>query len=175
VARAQEPRGDRGSDPQDPEARAHALEARVNDLEEDTGDLMGRVEKLEEQAKEIAQKADLARAAERGWKALHEAREHVIFRSDAGQIARLPVNLVRLLARNRPIDLAVTQGKDGQTIRYTTGEGQGEPGDDVVGEIPKSLWVVLEKVLNGTVWSKPPARESQSHEVPRETDETPDT
>ncbi|MGH7295621.1 MAG: hypothetical protein ACRELB_11835, partial [Polyangiaceae bacterium] len=93
---------------------------------------------------EIEQKYEVARAAERAWRPMIQARTSVVFRNDAGDVATMSVDLVRLIASKGTFDGDVVAKPEAVQFR-TAGE--------VIAEIPKTLFVSLEKILETSQWN----------------------
>ncbi|HVY60991.1 MAG TPA: hypothetical protein VHF22_05025 [Planctomycetota bacterium] len=102
------------------------------------------VEALHARLAEIEQKYEVVRAAERTWRPMFQARTEVVFRNDAGDIAKLPADVARIIASKGAFDGDVIS-------RATTVQFKNEGG--VIAEIPKSLFVSLEKVLDASPWN----------------------
>jgi hypothetical protein len=77
-----------------------------------------------------------------GWRVATQARENVVFISDAGETATLPVAVVRLLAARKPLDVDVRQDKEG-TITFQRDE------DEPLATVPSSLLREIGSVLDG--------------------------
>ncbi|MFC1706809.1 hypothetical protein ACFL59_08315 [Planctomycetota bacterium] len=102
------------------------------------------LEALQEQLSSIEEKYQVARAAERGWKPMLQARTSVVFRNDASDIATMPIDLVRLIAAKGNFDGEVVAKQS--TIAFKNGR-------KVVAEVPKTLFVCLEKILETSAWN----------------------
>ncbi|MFC1707116.1 hypothetical protein ACFL59_09920 [Planctomycetota bacterium] len=102
------------------------------------------LEALQEQLSGIEEKYQVARAAERGWKPMLHAKTSVVFRNDAGDVATMPIDLVRLVAAKGNFDGEVVAHQN--TIAFKNGR-------KVIAEIPKTLFVCLEKILEASAWS----------------------
>lgn len=113
------------------------------------------VEELRQLLSEIATKYEVACAAEKNWRRMLQARQSWIFRNDAGEIAKMPVSLVDVIARKASFDGEVVPREE--TIAFMQGEA-------VIAEIPKTLFVCLERILESSSWGgrrQSPSQDSQ--------------
>jgi hypothetical protein len=103
-----------------------------------------RIAALEQKLEDIAEKAEVVRAAELDWHAKVPLPDSVLFGNSAGQVAALPLDLLRVYAAKRQLDVtAIVEGKTTVIVK---------DGERVVVRIPKTLWVCLDKVLDQCSW-----------------------
>jgi len=100
-------------------------------------------EDILEELSDIDGKYEVARAAERRWKAVMRAKTLLVVRSDAGEVAQIPAWLAHLIARKGTFDGDVIEGST--TIVFRSA------GADVA-TVPKTLFVCLEEVLGAWPW-----------------------
>jgi len=96
------------------------------------------LEVLKARLDEIETKYEVARAAERNWRQMLQERTRIVFRSDAGDVAKLPVDLVRVIAAKGTFDGEVVA--KAKTVVFVSG-------GKTLAEIPKSLFVCLGRIL----------------------------
>ena len=112
--------------------------------------LRADLERLKSWRAEIGPKAEAALAAEKNWRIRGRASGSVVFGNDAGQVETLPVNLVEILAAGRTLDGTIVPL--GPRIAFRSA-------GKIVGEIPVTLWVVLDRLLEhyprGGAWRAP--------------------
>jgi hypothetical protein len=118
--------------------------------------LRERVRRLEQALETIEGQAKCARAAQERWRALLQAGTHVVFVNAAGDTARIPAEIVRLIGEHVPVDVVVTEATDHVLFRQ---------GGSLVAKVPKTLLVSLPDLLERGLWNKPKSssRHSQSH------------
>ncbi len=128
------------------------------------------VEALKARFDEIHTKYEVARAAERHWRPMLRAKASVVFRNDAGQVARMPADLVALVAQGGTFDGDVLERS--KSVAFVR-EGK------VISEIPKTLFVCLERLLQSydvttARGSKPQSRSSRGEapQFPKDVDST---
>jgi hypothetical protein len=100
-----------------------------------------RVEAIEALLQDIESKAAIASAAELSWHAKMSLPEEIVFSNAAGEVATLQLGFARTYAAQHRLD-ATEVVVEGDRILVKEGE-------EVVASIPKSLWVCLERVLDG--------------------------
>jgi len=118
--------------------------------------LLEALSTVDERLAELAGAAETARAALSNWRILARARTSVVFMNDAGNVAQLPLELVRVLAKGGTLNADVSEGE--RTVCF-------HRGGELVAEIPKSLAVNLTRLLERQAWEthKSPGDGSQSH------------
>jgi len=100
---------------------------------------------LYDEFSDVADKREVVDAAERHWRAVMRARTSLLFRNDAGDLARLPEQLARLIASRGSFDGEVVER--GMSVAFLQC-------DTEVASIPKTLFVCLEDVLADWTWDK---------------------
>ena len=103
--------------------------------------LAERVEALEARVNEIAAKAEIAQAAELNWQAKMALPDAVVFGNAAGQVATLPLGFVRVFAARHRLDAPEVVEEDDEIVV--------KDGEEIIAAVPKTLWVCLERVLDG--------------------------
>ena len=121
-------------------------EAELTCVAELNEELQARVSELEEAREDTAKRSELVRASERSWRIRCRSRNVIVMGDDTGEIAEIPIDLARIIARGNSLDAVVV--KDGDFVLFQRGE-------EVLAEIPASLWVVLDKVLERFPWDSP--------------------
>ncbi len=86
--------------------------------------------------------ADLA-AAERDWQPLLRARGNLVLTNGLGTLATLPVDIARLIAQGRAVDVEVQAGPRSHQLLA---------GGQVVADLPRSLTPHLRRVLGAVDW-----------------------
>ncbi len=106
--------------------------------------LQTEIEQLEARFETIEEKFEVVTAAERSWRPMLQARSHVVFRNDAGDVAKMPVDLVEVIATAGTLDGDIAER--GRNVVFTHA-------DEEIAEIPKELFVVLERILESSRWN----------------------
>ncbi len=119
--------------------------------------LRERVRRLELAIETIEAQAKCARAAQERWRALLQAGTHVVFVNDAGETARIPAEIVRLIGEHMPIDVVVTEETEHVLFRQ---------GGSLVAKVPKTLLVSLPDLLERGLWNKPKSSSRRSQSQP---------
>jgi len=103
------------------------------------GAMQLEIEKLQAMFQDIEKKYAVAMAAERNWRVALREKTAVVFRSDVGQVAKMPLDLVDVLARKATFDGQVIEGE--RSIGFARN-------GKLLCRIPKGLFTNLEKVLS---------------------------
>ncbi|MCW8137955.1 MAG: hypothetical protein KIT58_03530 [Planctomycetota bacterium] len=97
-----------------------------------------QIEAMQRQLREIEDKHRAVRAAERNWRVVLEARDHLVVTNDAGDVAGVPLGIAVLVAARRPIDAEVRA--EGEEVVF-------ERAGQAVARIPRTLFACFEKVV----------------------------
>lgn len=112
------------------------------------------IEALSDRLAEILDKARAVDAASRSWRASGLARRDIVFNNDLGDIAKIPQDLVRLLAGKQRIDCDVEREDD--DIVFTRGE-------DLIARVPSTLFSDLDRIVQRAPWALGNPQATRSH------------
>lgn len=110
--------------------------------------LRARVDALEARLAEAERRAGTIAAVQRTWRVVMQARGDLVVATDAGDLARVPVAVARVIAAGRALDVSVEE--DGDDVLLVDPRGR------VVARLSRAAFLVLPKAL--AAW----ARECQS-------------
>jgi hypothetical protein len=107
-----------------------------------------RLAALEARAVETERKAEAVLAGERHWQIACVTRDKLVLRSGTGEVETIPLALARMLNEKKRLTVEVRSKGGRVTFESET--------DEVVAEIPTSLFVVLDRALAGfeTTWDR---------------------
>lgn len=119
-----------------------------------------KVEELQERLNEIKRKAEIACAGEKNWHYAFAAKNKLIFANNVGDYAEMPIDVAHAIFAKAPADCRLRQGAT--KVSFIRGECR-------VARIPKSLFSVLNKVLESVPWTtllnrqvQPPVKTKES-------------
>lgn len=116
------------------------------------GALALQVRELEEKLSDIQRKAEIACAGEKNWHYAFAARDRLIFANNVGDHAEMPIDVAHAIFAKTPADCRLERGKT--KVTFLRGERR-------VARIPKSLFSVLNKVLESVPWTMLISRQVQ--------------
>lgn len=128
------------------------MSAQPRPIVDDTRTLASRVAELETRLAEAERRAETIAAVQRVWRVVMQARGDLVLATDAGDLARVPIAVARVIAAGRALDVAVDE--DGDDVLLVA------PGGDTVARLSRAAFLALPKALSA--W----ARESQSRGTP---------